>query len=186
VGNVLLRATVGLGLITVGLALGAWLRPRLLLVATRALLCCLLVIWAAGVATGILAQWQQGPGPEAVRIETRWHVPHRTLAHISIGATIWSGLASVVLSLERGVRTRRWLSLLGVVAVCTVAFLVLATSFTGYLGDAARSGPSYFRFRVLHTLLVPFVTGAAIAAWAYATLRLRIPAHIDPRTVENG
>jgi hypothetical protein len=105
---------------------------------------------------------------------------------MSVVATIWSFLASVVLSLERGVRTRRWLSLLGVAAVCAVAFLVEATSFTGFLGDAARSAPSYLRFRVLHTMLVPLVSGAAIAVWFYATLRLRIPAHTGSVTGFEG
>jgi len=76
--------------------------------------------------------------------------------------------------IERAVRHRSWRYVLGPFLAAIAVVLVLATAFTGYLGPAAIDAPSYLRFRVLHTIVVPFVALIAVFVWAFAAWRMRV------------
>jgi len=56
---------------------------------------------------------------------------------------------------------------------------VLASSFTGYLGGPPTNETYYLRFRVLHTMSVPFIALLSLACWFAVARRYRIDLERD-------
>jgi hypothetical protein len=144
----------------------AVLRPAAVVRVARVLLAILIGVWLALCATGIVVQWQQGPGLDAVGRVTPLHGSHAILGHVVVILILVSLSWAVPLAIERAARTRR-LPVAGVHLFLAGAalILVLLSTFTGSLSRPPVSEGSYLRFRVLHTILVPFLGTLALLGW---------------------
>jgi len=65
------------------------------------------------------------------------------------------------------------LSLHLALAAATLA-LVLFAAFSGHLGRPPATKESYLRFRVLHTILVPFLGTVSLLGWRILASRYRV------------
>jgi hypothetical protein len=131
------------------------------------------------VASGVAVQWKQGgqwkPGAqgEAVLIDTPFHSTHRVAAHVLVAATWMAVLASLPMTIAGIAVTRRWWWLTHPPLSLLTLGLLLLSGLTGYLGRPPVTQVSYFRFRVLHTILVPTLGVLSLLAWMWAARSYR-------------
>jgi hypothetical protein len=57
---------------------------------------------------------------------------------------------------------------------CSTLAFVLLSAFTGYLGGSPVTEGSYLRFRLLHTVVVPFLGTLSLLAWRILVGRYQV------------
>jgi hypothetical protein len=166
--------TLWWGSIVAGAAALAIRRPLAAMRLANGVLTVVVVGWVFLCGLGIAAQLQRGPGMDGLARETVFDAPHRLLSHIAVVLVAVAFCVSVPLAIERAAhRDGVGRLVLHLTLATATAMLVFLSAFTGYLGHPPVTEGSYFRFRVLHTMVVPFTTTLPLLGWLLLARRYR-------------
>jgi hypothetical protein len=170
---VFVSASLWGGIVAAAIAL-AFVRPLYAVRVTNGVLAAVVVLWMLLCGLGIAGQIDRGPGMDAMGRETMFDAPHNALNHVVVVLVAVAFCVSIPLAIERGVHRDGVgrLVLHVTLALATEAF-VLLSAFTGYFGRPPVTDGSYLRFRLLHTMAVPFVATLALIGWFLVVRRYR-------------
>jgi len=122
--------------------------------------------WLFACVLGFAVVGERGSAIAAVAAASPLQRSHGTAGRFVVAAVWVAFFFLLPMSVERGVRTRRWgVVVLQIVLSVLMVLAVLATGFTGYLGGPPATERTLQRFRVLHTIVLPIIATLLVGAW---------------------
>lgn len=153
-------------LIEPALGVASWLLSARFPGATRRFVCGAVVVaavlWGALMATGLMLL-----GGETSRSVHNW------LAHILVLVVWYTVSLSAGVVLQQGLRLRPWRSLACVLGTLLTCGFCILSALTGHLApaDPERHPDTALRFKVLHLVVLPSMTGILLGLWLVSLRR---------------
>jgi hypothetical protein len=135
-----------------------------------------LLFWCVP-AIGIVIQFMQGSALDAVLTDTSLHGPHRAFSQLLPLLTWATVCAAIPVAIERASRAGGALQLLMHLLLASGSLVLgFLMTFSGHLGVPPVTPATYLRFRVLHTIALPFLGTIALLCWYVVVRRYRVEA----------